>query len=200
MAGFVGNINELFNSVFGVYTQIPVFFPGDAKPDAKPVAPAGLQYNAVHPGAVLFDTFGFLTSAAGLTFNDSNDITASVYNLPATTVVSLTKRKNYVETVIPGRDGSVIELMNNGRWDITFRGFIINKDDTYPRKQRKQITQVFDLNASLRVYSRLLNDVGIEYTVCTNLEWPEYAGSNNVAPFVIECISNKPITLELNPL
>lgn len=206
MAGFTGNVNDLFKSVFGIYTNVPVFFPGDAKPAKQVEAPKGLQYNNVHPGAVLFDKFGFLISAAGLNFDESGNATesstgsAQTYDLPATTVVTLNKRKNYVETNIPGKDDSVIELINNGRWDITFRGFVINKENAYPRKVRQQITQVFDVKARLRVYSRLLNDLGIEYVVCTNLEWPEYAGSTNVAPFVLECISNKPVVLELNPL
>jgi hypothetical protein len=73
-----------------------------------------------------------------------------------------------------------------------------NQKAEYPREARKQMSQVFKVNKSMRVYSRLLNDLDIHEVVITDLRFPPMEGYENVQPYEMVCLSDEPIILDLN--
>lgn len=225
MAEFTGDINVLFDKAFGIYTNIPVYFVGDSKPEVRPQD--GKHLYSKSSGMYLFDRFGFLISEANLDFSSKEQqqdgTGATVWDLPEATVVQRSRGKNIVETVMPGKDGTVKELVSMGDWEFVFRGFIINKKksnspsgafkqtSSYPREYVQQMSEVFAVNQSLRVYSRMINDLVLEHVidkdgkrtkrivdrvVITSLDFPVLEGYDNVQPYELTCLSDSDIVLE----
>lgn len=202
MAEYTGSFDELLIKAFGVYTQVPVYFPGSSKPEVMSKDGKALYHKRT--GAYLFDRFGFQISDANLSFRGEDEAGgAEVWYLPEATVVDIGISKNIVQTQMPGRNGTVKELISEGDWILTFRGFIINQSKQnqvaqYPREDRKRMTQVFKTNQSMRVYSRLLNDLDIHQVVITDLRFPPMEGYVNVQPYELICLSDDEIVLDLN--
>lgn len=211
MAQFTGNINDLFQKAFGVFTDIPVYYVGDSKPEKTTVP----MITNKSTGRQLFDRFSFQISQAGLTFDKSatpEEVRAECWSLPDASVVHFQRAKNIVQTILPGRDGTVKELISMGDWEITFTGFIINykqrtaastlkpvkQDHSYPREYRKQMNEVFKINQNMRIYSRLVNDLEIFKVVITSLEFPPLEGYDNVQPYRMTCLSDEDIVLDLS--
>ena len=57
--------------------------------------------------------------------------------------------------------------------------------------------QVFAVNQSMRVYSRILNDLNIHRLVTTELNFPALEGYDNVQPYELKCLSDEDIVLNL---
>jgi hypothetical protein len=136
---------------------------------------------------------------------------AEIWFLPEATVVSCSRQKNIIQTVIAGHDGTVKELIGMGDWEVTFKGFLINhmpksnnplsvskQTHRYPREAKKQMEQVFAVNQSMRVYSRILNDLNIHRIVTTELNFPALEGYDNVQPYELKCLSDEDIVLNLS--
>ena len=197
MAVFEGNINDLMKSAFGVITHFPVYIIGDSQPAVKTDTPDAFSTD----GAYLFDRFGFDIAEANLSFK--NGAEAGKWYLPDATVVDTGVSKNIVQTIMAGRKGSVKELISEGDYMFTFRGFIIGQtngkhDIDFPREARRQMKQVWAVNKSLRVYSRLINDLDVNRVVVLDLRFPPMEGYENVQPYVLTCLSDDDIVLDLS--
>lgn len=211
MAEFIGDVNELFDKAFGIYTQVPVYFVGDSRPEKRPPPVKEVRGSA---GGYLFDRFAFQISEAGLSFKDPNpnETTAELWYLPEATVVSFDRFKHIVKTIVTGKDGTVKELIGLSDWEITFKGFIINykkktalnnlkpvkQEHNYPREYRKQMNEVFGVNQNMTIYSRLANDLNIRKVVIERLSFPAMEGYDNVQPYELTCSSDEDIILDLN--
>lgn len=193
MAIFEGNVNDLMKLAFGVNSNLPIYFPGSSMPEQRNDSP-----DAYSPdnGAYLFDRFGFDTGEADLNFRNQTD--PGKWYLPETTIIDSTVSKNIVQTVMAGRKGTVKELIAEGDWMFTFRGLIIGKDINFPRDARKQMKQVWAVNKSLRIYSRLVNDLDVHRVVVLDLRFPPMEGYDNVQPYELVCLSDDDIVLDLS--
>lgn len=193
MARFEGNVNDLMKLAFGINAALPIYIPGESMPTIKTDTPDSYSPDN---GAYLFDRFGFDTGEADLNFRGEPDPTK--WFLPDATIVDTTISKNIVQTVMAGRKGTVKELIAEGDWAFTFRGLIIGKDSTFPREARKQMKQVWAVNKSLRVYSRLINDLDVHRVVVLDLRFPPMEGYDNVQPYELVCLSDDDIVLDLS--
>jgi hypothetical protein len=188
MAIFKGNVNDLMKLTFGVYSNLPVYFPGESMPESRIDSPEAFSQKN---GTYLFDT-----EERNLTFSTQTDPTK--WYLPETTILDSTISKNIVQTVMVGRKGTVKELISEGDWIFTFRGLIIGQDNEFPRTVRKQMKQVWGINKSLRVFSRLINDLDVHRVVVLDLRFPPLEGYENVQPYELVCVSDDDIVLNLN--
>lgn len=199
MARFEGNISELLGKAFGIYTQVPIYFIGDSKPEVK-------QDNtptSANTGAYLFDRFGFKVSDQAIKL-DPKQTQGGIWFLPEATVVDMGTSKIISETIMAGRKGSVKELISEGNWVFTFRGFIIGynapgkQSSDFPREARKVMKQVFGINKRMQIYSKLVNDLDVFSVVTMDLRFPPMEGYDNVQPYELVCVSDDDIVLDLS--
>jgi hypothetical protein len=193
MAIFKGNVNDLMKLAFGVYSNLPVYIPGNSMPVTRIDSPEAYYEKN---GNYLFDRFGFEIAEADLTFTNQTDPTK--WYLPETTILDSTISKNMVQTIMAGRKGTVKELVSEGDWIFTFRGLIIGENVEFPRTVRKQMKQVWGINKNMRIYSRLINDLDVHRVVVLDLRFPPLEGYDNVQPFELVCVSDDDIVLNLN--
>lgn len=199
MASFTGNISEILTQAFGIYQRIPIYFVGESKPELR-LDDTPVSKNT---GAYLFDRFGFKVSDQDLKI-DPAAVEDGVWYLPEATVVDIGTSKIIAETIMAGRKGSVKELISEGNWIFTFRGFIIGykspgkQSPEFPRDARKLMKQVFGANKRMQIYSKLINDLDVFSVVCADLRFPPLEGYDNVQPYELVCISDDDIVLDLS--
>lgn len=204
------NIPEAFKEAFGIYARFPVFFLGDAKPGtAKPIKEpewiipeqksafglGGDNYHVAPSGALLWDRFALKHPD----FADEND---AYFHLPIVTTVEITETKNIVLTPLIGQqNGTVKEIMSLGDYVLTFRGLIINFENVneYPVKQIAALKKLYEINASLPIISKLLNNAhGITDITFTGRNFGSMPGYANVAPFEFTALSDNNILIDLS--
>lgn len=207
------NINDLFQKVFAVNVQLPVFVPISkaSTPSISNdwqrelalenfyVPPAGYFTEASEQGAPMWDVFRF---APG---NKRKDYTLAVANaneakgwqkLSDFTVVSLSRPKNVVVTPLAGSDNNVVELINKSNWELRFFGFILDSDkDQYPLEKVQELNELYSHNTSAPVASKLLNGLGIFEVVFTNLSIDPVDGNSNLVKYELTAMSVEPIEL-----
>ncbi len=112
-------------------------------------------------------------------------------------VISITGKKNIVETSMVGRKGSVKELISIDDYKITVAGFIQSTDGTYPEAGITQIRELFNVNESVEfisVLTDLVLDEG-DKVVLTDIEWLSTPGIEDGQAIRIECITDKEFEL-----
>jgi hypothetical protein len=201
------NIPQLFKDVYGIYARFPIYVLGDKKPSAEPapvkqedwnldqyLIAANEQMSSVGSpyGVPLFDRFQFA--------DPDTDRNNPIFSLPVATVVEVSNNKTIVKTARVGKKGTVKELMTSGDELVTFKGFIINfdKPNAYPAAEVKALKNWFELNVSVPIISKLLNDVyGINNIVFESMKCDAMEGYANAQPFELIGYSDQDIILEI---
>jgi hypothetical protein len=201
------NIPQLFKDVYGIYSQFPVYFLGNKKPGAQPdpvqqedwkldqyliAANDQLTTEGSPYGVPLFDRFQFA--------DPDTDRTTPIFSLPVATVVEVSNSKTIVKTARIGKKGTIKELMTSGDELVTFKGFIINfdKPNVYPSAEVKALKNWFELNVSVPIISKILNDVyGIHNVVFESMKCDPMEGYSNCQPFELIGYSDQDIILEI---
>lgn len=193
------NIPQLFQDAFGIYARFPVYVLGKHKPGAKPDDmkmdewQLGNSQPSATPATSIWSRFSFRHPD-----DPSGD---PIFYFPPVTICEVTNQKNIVKTALIGKDNTVKELMSNGDDLITFKGLIINFDDTnaYPELAVSQMKKFVKTGLVFPVVSKLLNDVhGIYSLVIESSEWASFEGKANVQPFTITASSDIDIVLDYN--
>ncbi len=197
MPGIEFNISDLFKATFNIYAQIPIFFPGKHDDTEELLTLEGTLKHSDQTGIPMWDYFQFdLPAGEGVA-----DTTVSVgsgyesFVMPDTTVCETEiYRKTVVTEMVKAKD--VIEIIGDGLWSMTFRGFIINTEsDTYPTDKKRSMQGAFKVGRAVKVISKLLNDMDIHDVVITGLRFPSMPGYANVQPFEMTAIEDVPIEL-----
>ena len=112
-------------------------------------------------------------------------------------VISITGKKNIVETQLVGRKGSVKELINLEDYQITIAGFIQSTDGTYPENEIVQIRGLYDVNESVELICALTDLILDEddKVVITDIDFPSTPGIEDGQVIRIECVTDKPFEL-----
>jgi hypothetical protein len=129
------------------------------------------------------------------------------YVLPGWPLYDVQSQKNIVKTLIPKspkdkdkhRYGTVKEFISNDDYYITIRGMIINeRDQSYPERELQEFLKTIKVLAPLNIQSAILNQCfDIHSIVIERYELPTMEGYPNVQPFVLNCLSDEPIILEI---
>lgn len=150
-------------------------------------------------GVPVWDRFGFKLNGTDFGYgNDQNEL----FYMPVVTTAEITDDKNIVLTdLIGSKGGTVKELMSDGDKVITFRGLVINNDNTavFPEDEVRKLNALFNLKASLPVVSKFLNNChSINNLVFIKRQWLAMEGYANVIKFEFVALSDENIILELS--
>ncbi len=114
-------------------------------------------------------------------------------------LISVTGKKNIVETQLVGRKGSVKELINLEDYKISIAGFIQSADGMWPEDQLKQIRDLYNVNESVELLCALTDLIFDEddRVVITDIDFPSTPGIEDGQVIRIECTTDKPFELIL---
>jgi hypothetical protein len=190
------DVNTQFRQTFGIVANFPVYSLGDKKPET----PLPLNKSQILPnGFRVYDRYSFqpigLNSEEAIQRNQ--EVVASVAALPGETILDISNDVDIVSTKLIGINGTVKELISQGDWQISFKGFIVNYEaDRYPADQVEAFYQNFYKFGKsyliLAQYSDIFNRLGIEKVVVTSLKLPAMAGVTNYQPYELTCVSDLP--------
>lgn len=107
-------------------------------------------------------------------------------------IVDVTQVKNIVKTQIAGMDGSVLEYINQGDYEITIRGFFDTfLPDLAPDQRTRLLNYYCSAPVSLNIVNDFLNNViKINKIAVQNLNIFQQQGVRNVQYFQISAISD----------
>jgi hypothetical protein len=126
--------------------------------------------------------------------------------LPAATLVDLETQKTIEKTAIQGRKGTVKELISAEDWKITIRGILTpgcldshipQYANHYPYEEVQRIRNLYEVNTPLEVIAEIFSTLGIGHLVIERLQLPRLEGYPTCQPYVLECLSDEDLTLEL---
>ena len=112
-------------------------------------------------------------------------------------VISITGKKNFIETQLVGRKGTVKELINIDDYQVTIAGFIQSQDGTYPEDEIIAIRDLFNVNEAIDLisaFSDLILDDG-DKVVITDIDFPATPGIEDGQAIRIECVTDKEFDL-----
>ena len=116
-----------------------------------------------------------------MNLSSQEDIVIGDFAFPTEPLISVTLSKQIIETVVPGRKGTVKELIRVNDAEITITGILVPEPDSLTPDEDlfvliESLKELFDENERVTVYSRLLSTLGIEYVVISELDIPAEAG------------------------
>jgi hypothetical protein len=193
MASISFNLPELFERTFGYKTTAfsPEFAPVNSGSDVQSARYTSgmLGQHYYLPVAIAYDAGG-----AG----NGRSVT---WQLPHP-VVAIKSKKNIVETVIPGRNGTVKELIGRHDYEIDIKGFMVGRDNEFPEDDMTRLRTIYELNKAVEMRCALTDIFlvrpdrgGSDNVVITSLEFPSVTGIKNVKPYVLTLVSDAPFNL-----
>jgi hypothetical protein len=202
MATFNLDIANLFERAFGAprgqpfdssAAQQPVFEGGNSFPDTPP--------NIYSEGTEFVQVRGSLASTLPNGRQVFMPMRLGGLVLPNEPSVSITSRKNIVETALAGstRRGTVKELIAVEDWQVVIRGVALNYQSTkyYPEDQVKALRDLYERNEALEVMCALTNLMGIYRLVIRDFQLPEMIGVQHAQAYQFTCTSDEDFILEL---
>lgn len=193
MASISFNLPELFERTFGYKTTAfsPEFAPVDSGKDVQSVRYASglLGQHYYLPVTIAYSTNG-----------DAND-RATTWQLPHP-VVAIRSKKNIVETIVVGRNGTVKELIGTQDYEIEIKGFMVGKDNEFPEDDMIRLRTIYELSRAVEMRCALTDIFlvrpergGSDNVVITSLEFPAVTGIKNVKPYELKLLSDAPFNL-----
>jgi len=124
------------------------------------------------------------------------------YTLP-NPVISITGRKNIIETALTERNGTVKEVINVQDYDIVIKGIIVNHDNAYPEADVATLIEIFETNAAVQLLNALTDILlihpdrkGSDNVVVKELSFPPVAGAKFVKPYQLTLVSDAIFNLQ----
>lgn len=192
------NILKRFEAAFGLDARRLSISQEYAPADQEPVPDARLQqpqpveappgYGPL--GNPLFDQ---LTILPGITPANSEGGGQAYpeYKFNVDPLIDVQLPKRIVKTPIPGKDGTVKEMMSADDHQITIKGLLVNNSGEYPQAEKQELVNMLDLNASLEISSKFLNTFGISHLVVESYSFGSLEGFPDTLPFTIKCVSDR---------
>lgn len=112
-------------------------------------------------------------------------------------LISVTGRKNIVETQLVGRKGSVKELINLEDYKVSIAGFIQSKDGTWPEAEIARMRDLYNVNESVELLCALTDLIfdKDDRVVITGIDFPPTQGLEDGQVIRLECTTDKPFEL-----
>lgn len=121
----------------------------------------------------------------GLKRTDGSAIDAVLY--------AVSQQKHIVKTAIQGRNGTIKEYIADGDFAINIKGVLVSKDQAYPENQVQRLMNICKLPLDIKVNSWYLQQFGIYRIVIESYNFPQKAGYENMQPFELNCVSERPV-------
>lgn len=192
------NLNQLMLQAFGITGKyfIADLFNRDKIELNYPDTPELLEVDAVLATSLLgTPIYEQVTLEYNRTDAQGNSVTES-YTLEDGTMLDIVQPKIIIKTPIAGADGTVKEFISMDDHRITLRGLLVNNlSNKYPIEKVMALRKVFKYNKEVTVQSRLLTELDVHQLVLENLELPTLEGYQNVQPYVLTALSDKPVEL-----
>ena len=114
-------------------------------------------------------------------------------------ILTLSRTKNIVKTIVQGRDTSVKEFINNGDWLIEVSGILCEKTWKYPINKTKEFNRWMEKNQALKVNHEILTELGIYQIVIDDYSLPK-TPHINCQPYRFTASSDTPLPLLVDDL
>lgn len=111
-------------------------------------------------------------------------------------MMDTSRTKNIVSTQINGQSATIKEWINNGDYAITLTIAVTSEGDEYPEQRLKEIINICDINRTLKVENKYLNEIlKITRIVITGHKTtPEVWKTNQT--IVLDCMSDESYIIE----
>jgi len=117
-------------------------------------------------------------------------------------IVSISCRRKFIETELTERDGTAVELINTGNYEINIKGFVINKNNEFPEDGINQLRELWEKKRPVSL-SCVMTDIflmqpgrgGSDNVVIREIRLPEVKGIKNVRPYELIMFSDLPFNL-----
>ena len=112
-------------------------------------------------------------------------------------VLSITGKKNIVETSMIGRGGTVKELISIDDYRITIGLYIQSSDGRYPEEQINEIQELWEINEAIGIHSALTDIIFYpdNKIVITSISYPSTPGVEDAQVVKLECVTDAPFEL-----
>lgn len=113
-------------------------------------------------------------------------------------VISAVNKKTIIQTPLIGRAGSVKELVSVNDYEISLGGVLIGED--YPTDKIEAINAIYRRSEAVEI-SSALTDILLgedDKVVITEIEWPAVGAVENMQPFTMRLLSDRPFQLIFN--
>jgi hypothetical protein len=190
MPNFKVNIFELTRQVFKIDGYIPTI---------NGIRPEEFEYADEIPTIELADSIGNSVLGTAVFETLAFRINDELIEFEDAPLIDVTLSKHIIKSKIANRNGTVKEWIAEGDYMVRVRGLMANHDgEDLPYDKIERLHKVVKLNEAIKVESTLLNRMGIFNLVITKAFYPANEQLSNIQPYVLECISDEPIELELN--
>ncbi len=120
------------------------------------------------------------------------------WRLPATATAEFVRAKNITKSAPSTASGTTKELWAFGDWDVTIRGLILDSEPNFfPEGQLRQLLRWEKVVDAIEVAGDMFTYLGITRLVMERLSIGRVAGSPNVIPFQMQCVSDEPLELSI---
>lgn len=121
------------------------------------------------------------------------------YEIPCA-LISITGRKNIIETPLVGRQGSVKELISLEDYQINITGAIIGENQVWPEEQLDAINELYNINEAVELKCALTDVFFSENdkVVIQELNLPSAGQTEHVQVVEIKCVTDRAFELIMN--
>jgi hypothetical protein len=110
---------------------------------------------------------------------------------------TVSQRRNVVTTALQGRDGEVIEFINEGNWKINAKIVISQINGGFPAILSAEVESMLAVKATLRIHSWYLNDIfKIRDVVVISKQFEQHQAKQNMHFIDIDFMSDTPENLD----
>lgn len=121
------------------------------------------------------------------------------YEIPCA-LISITGRKNIIETPLVGRQGSVKELISLEDYQISITGVVFGENQVWPEEQLDAINELYNINEAIELKCAL-TDVFLsenDKVVIQELNLPPAGQTEHVQVVEIKCVTDRAFELIMN--
>lgn len=121
------------------------------------------------------------------------------YEIPCA-LISISGRKNIIETPLVGRQGSVKELISLEDYQISITGAIIGENQMWPEEQLDAINELYTVNEAVELKCALTDVFFSENdkVVIQELSLPSAGQTEHVQVVEIKCVTDRVFELIMN--
>ncbi len=121
-----------------------------------------------------------------------------VYTFPDWPLFDISLPLQIVKENMQGGIGTIKEFISQDDFQITIRGFLINyASQDYPEQLLSELWAVINSKKPLLITSRVFNLLDIHNIIIQDAKFPALEGYMNVQPFELNCISDRPVILQI---
>jgi len=111
-------------------------------------------------------------------------------------MLTVEQRKNIVKTNLTGRNGSILEYISMGSYEVTIEGSVNNENlKGYPKDQVDALARMLEEPMALKVISEYLMMFGIYYLAIDSYRFKQNPHSETSQDLYIKCISDEMLEL-----